>query len=129
MRGIALGLAGLAVIGVVAAIAFVTLTDSKELRYPTQSALRDALGTTATAELSSRGIALRKGLTCQDLPGWTKLKLRAGCTGSTADEKPVQVIGTGEDETSEHHYTILVDGRPVVENARCLGADCEKKAG
>jgi hypothetical protein len=128
VKGMALGLAGLAVLGAVAAIAYVFLTDSKELRYPTQSALRGALGATAADELRSRGIALRKDLTCQDLPGWTKLKLRAGCHGSTADKKPVQVIGTGEDETREHHYTILVDGRPVVENARCLGADCRKRS-
>jgi hypothetical protein len=125
-KGIALGLAVLGV--VVAAIAYVTLTDSKELRYPTQSALRDALGTSAAAELRGRGIALSNELTCQDLPGWTKLKMRAGCHGSTADKKPVQVIGTGEDETREHHYTILIDGRPVVQNARCLGTDCQKKA-
>ncbi|MEW2352464.1 hypothetical protein [Spirillospora sp. NPDC029432] len=128
-KGTALGIAGLAVLGVVAAaIVYVLLTDSKELRYPTQSALRGALGTTAADELRGRGIQLQKALSCHDLPGWTKLKLRAGCSGSTADKKTVQVIATGEDETREHHYTILVDGRPVVENARCLGADCGKKA-
>ncbi|MFF5264741.1 hypothetical protein ACFY4C_37960 [Actinomadura viridis] len=124
MRILVAGLTGLLVAGVVAAIAVVWLTGSKELRYPTQAALRGALGARATDELRQRGITLTQGLICKDMPGWTKEKMRAHCLGMTAAKKNVLVIGTGEDKTREHHFTILVDGRPVVENARCLGSDC-----
>ena len=129
MRVLAASLAGLVVAGAVAAIAFVALHDSKELRYPTQAALRDSLAANATDELRRRGITLAAALRCTDIPGWTRLRLRAGCQGSTTDKRPVQVIGTGEDHTKRHHFTILVDGRPVVENAECIGAACHSQAG
>jgi hypothetical protein len=119
---------GLVVLGAVAALAFVLLADRKELRYPTQAALRGSLAGTAAAELRARGIALGTKLTCTDISGWSEPRMRAGCHGSTADKRPVQVIGTGEDSTKTHHFTILVDGRPVVENAACLGPDCHRKA-
>ena len=126
-RVVAAGATGLA--GAIAATAFFLLTDSKELRYPTQTALRNALAANATEELRGRGIALGSALQCTDIEGWTKLRLRAGCKGKTADRRDVQVIGTGEDKTKTHHFTILIDGRPVVENARCLGADCRSETG
>jgi hypothetical protein len=127
VKALVAGLSGLLLAGVAAGVAYVLLTDSKQLRYPTQSALRGALASTATDELRHRGISLGKSLTCKDMPGWNKLKLRAGCYGTTSDKRIVQVIGTGEDRTKAHHYTILVDGRPVVENAACLGPDCRTK--
>jgi len=129
MRVVAASVTGLVLAGAVAAIAFVVLSDSKELRYPTQTALRDSLATNATEELRRRGITLASELRCNDIQGWTKLRLRAGCRGSTTDKRPVQVIGTGEDRTKRHHFTILVDGRPVVENAECIGAGCRRQAG
>jgi len=128
VKALVAGIAGLLLAGAAAGIAYVLLTDSKELRYPTQSALRAALASTATDELRRRGITLSKALTCTDMPGWSKLKLRAGCHGVTSDRRHVQVIGTGEDRTKAHHYTILLDGHPVVENASCLGADCHAKS-
>jgi hypothetical protein len=127
MRIVAAAVSGVVVVGAAAVLAFVLLTDSRELRYPTQAALRDSLGASATAELHRRGITLGTKLTCADIPGWNKLRLRAGCHGSTSDKRPVHVIGTGEDRTKTHHFTILVDGRPVVENAACLGDDCRRK--
>ncbi|MFC5754821.1 hypothetical protein [Actinomadura rugatobispora] len=127
MKALAAGLTGLLLAGAAAGIAYLLLTDSKQLRYPTQSALRGALASTATDELRRRGISLGKSLTCKDMPGWTKLKLRAGCYGTTSDKRIVHVIGTGEDKSKAHHYTILVDGSPVVENAGCLGPDCHAK--
>ena len=54
---------------------------------------------------------------------------QAGCTGTTADNKQVKVLGSGEQEAKRNYFTILVDGRPVVENAQCLGASCHKKSG
>ncbi|MBA8956708.1 hypothetical protein ACFQU9_35095 [Actinomadura namibiensis] len=121
------GLLALAVVGVGAAVVYVTLIDVKELRHPTQAKLRGAVPKAATAELQARGVALNTGLTCQDMPGWTKEKMRVACTGKAAGNKRVQVIATGEEATRDHYYTILVDGRPVVENASCLGPDCKVK--
>jgi hypothetical protein len=129
MRVVAASLAGLVLAGAAAAIAFVVLTDSKELRYPTQAALRDSLAANATEELRRRGITLASTLRCNDIPGWTRLRMRAGCQGSTTDKRPVQVIGTGEERTKTHHFTILVGGRPVVENADCIGAGCTRQSG
>jgi hypothetical protein len=129
MRVVAASVTGMVVAGAVAAIAFVLMADSKELRYPTQAALRDSLAVTATDELRRRGIRLASALKCNDLPGWNNLSLRVGCEGTTTDRRPVQVIGTGEDRTKAHHFTILVDGRPVVQNAGCLGTDCNTEAG
>ncbi|MFC9976259.1 hypothetical protein ACFVH6_35740 [Spirillospora sp. NPDC127200] len=126
VRPLLLGVLVLVVTGVAAGIAYLTLTDRKELRYETQTRLRNALGATASTELRARGVSLPDGLACADMAGWSKEKLRASCTGRTADRRPVQVIGAGERRTSDHYYTILVGGKPVVQNARCLGEDCRR---
>ncbi|HEY7487309.1 MAG TPA: hypothetical protein VH912_22830 [Streptosporangiaceae bacterium] len=41
--------------------------------------------------------------------------------------RAVQVFAAAEDKTKDQYFTILVNGRPVVQNAGCLGADCRKK--
>jgi len=126
-KALALGTVGLLVAGGGAAIAYVTLFSGKELRYATQNQLRASMTATATDELKTRGVTLGKPLSCTDMPGWTKLKMRVTCTGSTADHKTVEIIGSGEDAKQENYYTVLVGGRPVVQNAQCLGADCRNK--
>ncbi|WP_018656008.1 hypothetical protein [Actinomadura flavalba] len=123
VQALVLGVAALAVLGVVALL-YVTVLAPAELRYPTQAKLRAGLPAAAEAELKQRGVALEGAVTCKDLPGWNKVRMRATCAGTTADKKPVQVIGTGDDESREHAFTILVDGAPVVENAGCLGPRC-----
>ncbi|GAA2249902.1 hypothetical protein GCM10010402_00670 [Actinomadura luteofluorescens] len=128
-QALVLGSAALLVIAVVGGGAFLLLSGGQELQYKTQAALRKALPVTATAELHKHGVRLGAPLRCADLPGWTKKKMRVSCTGMTSDEKPVEVFGSGELETRKNYYTILVNGRPVVENASCLGADCRKQEG
>ncbi|MFI0483952.1 hypothetical protein [Actinomadura sp. 9N215] len=128
-KALVLGSAALLVLVLVGAgVAFV-VTGREELQYKTQSALRKAMPATAAAELQQRGVALASPLKCEDLPGWTKTKMRVSCSGTTSDKKPVEVLGTGEQDSHKNNYTILVDGQPVVENASCLGADCHKKDG
>ncbi|MWK34303.1 hypothetical protein GEV43_09775 [Actinomadura sp. J1-007] len=127
MKALVLGVAAVLMVGAAAAVAYVTLIDSKELRYKTQASLRGALPTAAAAELRARGISLKTPLSCTDVPGWTKRKMRASCTGTTDDKRTVHVIGSGEDATRANYYTILVGGRPLVQNATCLGGDCKKK--
>lgn len=122
-----MGGATVLVLAVGAALAYVTLIDTTELRYKTQTALRGGLPDAAAAELRARGVTLTGPLSCRDMPGWTKRKMRAMCTGTASDKRQVQVIGSGEDETKANYYTILVGGRPMVENATCLAADCHKK--
>ncbi|MEV4256634.1 hypothetical protein AB0J52_26015 [Spirillospora sp. NPDC049652] len=124
---LATGTLAVVVAGVAAGIAYLTLFHAKELRYKTQNALRTGVARSGGEELARRGVTLTSGLTCADTPGWTKRKMRVNCTSSTSDHQPVQVIGTGEDATQEQYYTILLNGRPLVENATCLGADCRKK--
>ncbi|MFA1543366.1 hypothetical protein [Actinomadura monticuli] len=123
-KAVILGSAVLAVLVLAGGAAFLMLSGGEELKYKSQAALRKALPVTAAAELHQRGVTLAGPLKCADLPGWSKERLRVSCTGTTSDKKPVQVIGSGEKETHKAAYTILVDGRPVVENASCLGADC-----
>ncbi|TMQ95856.1 hypothetical protein ETD83_21975 [Actinomadura soli] len=128
-KALILGSAALLVLVLVGGgVAFV-VTGGEELKYQTQSALRRAMPVTAAAELQQRGVTLASPLKCEDLPGWTKTKMRVSCTGTTSDKKPVEVLGSGEQETSKNNYTILVDGQPVVENASCLGADCRTQDG
>ncbi|MFI0452412.1 hypothetical protein [Actinomadura sp. 6N118] len=129
VKAIALGVVALALvlIGVAAAIVYATFIDTKELRYQTQAKLLNSTKTTADAELRSRGVTLSTALNCTHMPGWTNAKLRVACTGTTADKKAVQVLASGERKKQEHYYTILVDGRPIVENAHCLGPDCRKQ--
>ena len=124
-KALVLGAAALLVLVVAGGGAFLLLSGGDELTYKTQAALRKALPVTAAAELHQRGVKLASPLECADLPGRTQEKLRVSCTGTTTDEKPVKVIGSGEHETAKSNYTILVNGKPVVENAPCLGADCD----
>ncbi|MFC4056390.1 hypothetical protein ACFOY4_42465 [Actinomadura syzygii] len=128
-RALILGSAGVLVLALVGGGVAFLLATRGELQYKTQSALRKALPVTAAAELEKRGVSLSSPLKCKDLPGWTKSKLRVSCTGTTTDQKSVEVLGTGEEKTHKSYYTILVDGRPVVENAHCLGADCKGRQG
>ncbi|TDD35728.1 hypothetical protein E1287_12980 [Actinomadura sp. KC06] len=128
-KALILGSAALLVLVLVGGgVAFV-VTGGDELKYQTQSALRKAMPATAAAELQKRGVTLASPLKCEDLPGWTKTKMRVSCTGTTSDKKPVEVIGSGEQETDKSYYTILVDGQPLVENVSCLGADCDTQDG
>ncbi|MEU5882722.1 hypothetical protein [Spirillospora sp. NPDC047279] len=126
-KAIVLGAVGLLVAGAGAAVLYVTVIHGKDLRYATQAELRNSMQTTAGSELRTRGVALGTALNCKDMNGWTKTKMRVACTGTTADKKDVQVFASGEDRSQEQYYTILVDGRPVVQNAGCLGTDCQKK--
>ncbi|TDC90796.1 hypothetical protein E1285_14165 [Actinomadura sp. 7K507] len=126
-KALILGAAALLVLVVAGGGAFLLLSGGDELNYKTQAALRKALPVTAAAELQQRGVKLASPLECEDLPGWTKEKLRVSCSGTTTDKKPVKVIGSGEQETAESNYTILVNGKPLVENAPCLGADCDNQ--
>ncbi|MFD0691832.1 hypothetical protein [Actinomadura fibrosa] len=130
-RALTIGSAAFLVLALAAggAIAYLVLSGDDGLRYRSQAALRAALPVRAAAELSSRGLTLQSPLDCEDLPGWTKLKMRASCTGMTTDKRDVQVIGTAELETDRSFYTILVGGHPIVENAPCLGGDCRKGDG
>ncbi|WP_084550427.1 hypothetical protein [Actinomadura rifamycini] len=120
------GMAALLVVGGVAAAAIVLLTGGKELPYKTQAQMRDAMPAMAAAELERRGVTLAGPLTCDGVPGWTEQRLRVSCTGTTADKKPVEVLGSGQMETQDSFYTILVDGRPLVENAACIGDGCRE---
>jgi hypothetical protein len=126
-KALILGSAALLVLVVAGGAAFLALSGGKELKYKTQAALRKALPVTAAAELHQHGVELAAPLKCADMPGWTKERLRVSCTGTTSDKKPVEVLGSGETKTAKSAYTILVSGRPVVENASCLGADCRSQ--
>lgn len=128
-QALILGSAALLVLVLVAAggAVYLMLSGGAELKYGTQAALRGALPVTAAAELQQRGVRLAAPLKCADQPGRSKERIRVSCTGTTSDEKPVTVFGSGEKKTNRAYYTILVDGRPVVQNASCLGADCRSR--
>ncbi|WP_433333164.1 hypothetical protein [Spirillospora sp. CA-294931] len=128
VKALVAGCVVLLVLGIGAGVAYAALVDTKELRYKTQAALRTALPGLASHELRARGVALKAAPVCADIAGWTKERMRASCTATTASGDPVKVIATGDDATRHHSYTVLVDGRPVIENARCLGPDCQKKS-
>lgn len=129
-KALILGSAALFVLVVVGGgAAFLLVSGGEDLKYKTQSALRKALPDAAAAELRKHGVTLQSPLKCEDMPGWTKSKMRVSCTGTTSDKKPVEVLGSGEKETAKSYYTILVDGRPVVENAPCLGDGCDRREG
>ncbi|MBO2444230.1 hypothetical protein J4557_42590 [Actinomadura nitritigenes] len=128
-KALILGSAVLFVLLVAGGAAWLLVTSGGELTYKTQAALRKAMPAKAADELSVRGVNLRSPLKCEDLPGWTRKSMRVSCTGTTADNKQVKVLGSGEQEAKRNYFTILVDGRPVVENAQCLGASCHKKSG
>jgi len=122
----AIAAAIIATVGV-GVLAYSAMTDEKELRHPTQAQLRRALPELAAAELKARGHPLKSPLTCTDMAGWTARKMRVQCTGQTAAGLPVEVYGAAEKDTVTEYFTILVDGRPVVQNAPCLAADCRSE--
>ncbi|MFC5187649.1 hypothetical protein [Actinomadura harenae] len=128
MKALVLGSVAVVVAGVAVGIAYLAFWDTKELRYRSQNALRNGIARVGGEELAHRGVSLDSTLNCADSPGWTKRKMRVTCTSSTSDHRQVQIIGAGEDATQDQYYTILVDGRPLVQNATCLGADCRKKS-
>jgi hypothetical protein len=99
----------------------------KELTYHTQAALLRAVPVTAAAELRARGVQLMAPLVCVSMPGATKQKMRVACTGKAQGRRAVQIVAAGETKTQEQYYTILVNGRPVVQNAGCMGADCRRE--
>lgn len=98
----------------------------KELRHKTQTALLAATPVTAGDELRSRGLYLARPLACQSMPGFTKRRMRVSCLGRTTDAKRVQVIAAAEDRVKQEYFTILLNGRPLVQNVHCLGADCRR---
>ncbi|HEU5159513.1 MAG TPA: hypothetical protein VFU43_21125 [Streptosporangiaceae bacterium] len=103
------------------------LGSHKELKYRTQAALLRAVPVTAADELRARGVRLTAPLRCVSMPEATKQKMRVACTGAAQGHRRIQVVAAGETKTQEHYYTILVGGRPVVQNAGCMGADCRHK--
>jgi hypothetical protein len=108
-------------------LGFLLFGSHKQLKYRTQAALLRAVPVTAAAELRARGVRLTAPLACTSMPEATKKKMRVACTGMAQGRKAVQVVGAGETRTQDHYFTILVGGRPVVQNAACLGADCRGK--
>lgn len=120
--------AGVVAVGAAGGAAYFVFFD-KELRYQTQAELRAATPQLATAELRARGHTLSAPLACRDMPGWTKQKMRVRCDGRTTRRERVQVLGAAEDKVKEEYFTILLNGRPVVQNAGCLATDCPKKDG
>ena len=108
-------------------LGFLLFGSHKELRYRTQAALLRAVPVTAADELRARGVRLTAPLACSSMPEATKKKMRVACTGMAQGHKAVQVVAAGEARTQDQYYTILVGGRPVVQNAGCMGADCRHK--
>ncbi|GAA4106984.1 hypothetical protein [Actinomadura miaoliensis] len=129
VRALVVGIAALAVAGVVTGVVYLALAGRGGPRYGSQDELRRALPRTAADELRARGVTLHGVLRCRDIPGWTEERLRVGCEGVTGDRRAVQVIGTGDDHTRQNYFTILVDGRPLVQNSSCLGEDCRTTGG
>jgi hypothetical protein len=116
-------------IGTICAAVFALLVifGGRELRHKTQASLLAATPAIAGDELRSRGHYLANPLACDNMPGFTKRRMRVSCLGKTTDNKRVQVLGAAEDRVKEEYFTILVNGRPMVQNAHCLGPDCRKK--
>ncbi|GLZ14444.1 hypothetical protein Acsp04_46790 [Actinomadura sp. NBRC 104425] len=129
VRAMVVGIAALAVVSAVTGVVYLVLAGRGGPRYGSQEELRRVLPRTAADELRARGIGLLGALRCRDIPGWTEDRLRVGCEGVTGDRRPVQVIGTGDERTRRNYFTILVDGRPLVENSTCLGEDCRTSGG
>jgi hypothetical protein len=116
------GVAGVA--GVAVAPTFVRFDDQKGLRYRSQAALLAALPSVAIAELRSHDLVLAAPLGCWTMPEATPVTLRVACSGQTVRGKGVQVLGATEQQLKTQFFTILVEGRPLVQNAACLGTDC-----
>lgn len=110
--------------GVAVALTFVRFDDQRGLRYRSQAALLAALPSVATAELRSRELVLAAPLGCWTMPEATPVTLRVACSGQTVRGKGVQVLGATEQQLKTQFFTILVEGRPLVQNAACLGTDC-----
>jgi hypothetical protein len=117
----------LLLVGVGLSVAYIAHLHRKELRYKTQDTLLRAMPATATAELQARGYPLSAPLQCRSMPDATRKKMRVACTGSSPKAKLIQVIGAAETKVQEQYFTILVNGRPLVQNVSCLGADCHPK--
>ncbi|MCD0447715.1 hypothetical protein LO762_00670 [Actinocorallia sp. API 0066] len=94
-------------------------------RHADQAAMLRAVPAAAKAELGGRGQPLEGALACESMEGASADRLLVRCTGQTAAKKPVHVFGAAMPSARREYYTILVDGRPLVKNAPCLGADCE----
>ncbi|HEX6471547.1 MAG TPA: hypothetical protein VF069_20770 [Streptosporangiaceae bacterium] len=99
----------------------------RELRYRTQAALLRSVPVMAADELRARGIRLTAPLACAGMRGASKFRLRVACTGMAQGRRAVQVVAAGQVRTKDQYYTVLVGGRPLVQNAGCLGADCRRK--
>ena len=124
---IRVGIPGAVVVALAVGLGFWLFGWHKELRYRTQAALLQAVPGTAADELRARGVRLTTPLACTSMPEATKKKLRVACTGTAQGRKAVQVVAAGDTKTKDHYFTILVGGRPVVQNADCMGADCRRK--
>jgi hypothetical protein len=98
----------------------------KELLYSTEGALLNAITRAGPQELAARGHQITGRLSCTRQPGSTKESIRLRCTGTTVAKKPVIVLAAVEHATEDEFFTILVDGHPVLENARCLAQECKK---
>jgi hypothetical protein len=118
----------LIVVGCAVAIGYLAFfAHHKELRHHNQAQLLNAIPVTATAELRTRGFAVSAPLRCWNMLETTPKKMRVACAGKTTKSQKVQVIGAAEAKVQEEYFTILVDGRPLVQNVGCLGADCHPK--
>ena len=114
-------------VAIAVGLGFLLAGSHKRLTYRTQAALLRAVPVTAADELRARGVRLTGPLACASMPGATKKKMRVACTGMAQGRRRVQVVAAGETRTQDQYYTILVNGRPLVQNAACMGADCRKK--
>lgn len=110
------------------AAALVTLATGcgKELLYETESSLLRATAKFAPQELATRGHQLTGRLRCGRQPGSAEGSIRVKCTGTTSTHKPVIVLASVELDSEDEYFTILVDGEPVIENARCLAQECRR---
>jgi hypothetical protein len=118
-------LGALILVGCGVAVGYLILfAHHKELRHHDQAQLLKAMPITTTAELRHRGLTLSKPLTCWNMRETTPRKMRVACVGTTTKNEKIQAIGAAESKVQEEYFTILVDGRPLVQNVDCLGADC-----
>lgn len=116
-------LAAAACVGIAVAAAALLLGGG--IRYESQAAMLKRMPAVAKAELTTRGQHLAGPLVCESMEGASQEKLLVRCSGETTARKPVRVFGAAMAKPQREYYTILVDGRPLVKNAPCLGADCE----
>jgi hypothetical protein len=114
-------------VAVAAGMGFLLTRSHKELRYRTQAALLRAVPVIAADELRTHGVRLTAPLACATMPDASKFRLRVACTGMAEGRRAVQVVAAGQAKTKQQYYTVLVGGRPLVQNAGCLGPDCRHK--